>query len=163
MTYARMLTRADSCATQKHYSTVTYDLFRRFSWMKHTQTCAVGSWQPPWEQSNLDGAGDLGRPPLLAVWWRKETKRGSNLSTWNIAVVILLVSITVIYWCQNKDLFILKRETWNAKNVEKKACPAVCLTVILVRHTGMKPAHVIFVFIWSHTLALWPVNVCVCV
>lgn len=46
------------------------------------------------------------------------------------------------------------------------SCPAACVTVsktCLVRHTSMKPAHDAFVFIWSHTLAPWPVNVSVCV
>lgn len=46
------------------------------------------------------------------------------------------------------------------------SCPAACVTVsktCLVRHTSMKPAHDAFVFIWSHTVAPWPVNVSVCV
>lgn len=63
-------------------------------------------------------------------------------------------------WCWNKYVFILKGKecTWNCIYSWPAACVFVSKTC-LVRHTSMKHALDVFVFIWSQTLAPWPVSV----
>lgn len=137
MTYAHTVTHADSCMIPKHWvsvlftrTTVKHDVFCEFS----AQTCAVDSWQPPWERSNRGGGDDLGPLPLLTAWWEGINRKWLYF---DFGITVLLYVITMFQY-----LFTLKRRDLAGQ--------------LLVLHDN------VFVFNLSHTLTPWPVNVSKC-